>query len=250
MALVDGLNGLYHFNTGFTDASGNGRDLTNVGAVIETVSPILGAGSADYDGLNDHSHTSIGTAASDTEGQIAFWYNSPDNTGDHTIVAFDNGVSNVDMILLRMFSGVMDFFIYTASTVRLHLTFPIPAVDQDHCIIFGVDASGNYLTVDGTPTTPTYLTGNASTSFWLNNGASFANLRVGARKVGASISTPYNGLVDELAWSNRVWTTDEKNEYSSGVEIGITGEASHISFSIYDKQFNAFKELSGKNTIV
>jgi hypothetical protein len=34
-------------------------------------------------------------------------------------------------------------------------------------------------------------------------------------------------------------------EYTEG-----DGEASHISLSIYDKQFNAFNELSGKNTIV
>jgi hypothetical protein len=31
--------------------------------------------------------------------------------------------------------------------------------------------------------------------------------------------------------------------------IGIV-EGSHIAFSIFDKQFNAFKELSGKNTII
>jgi hypothetical protein len=227
MALTDGLNGLYHFNNDFLDSSGAPvRDLTNAGATFETVSPILGAASGDYDGIVDFSFTSIGTAASDTEGQLAFWYNSPDNTGDHTIVAFDNdGVSNVDMILLRMFSGLMDFLIYTSSTTRLRITFPIPTINEKHSIIFGVDASGNYLTVDGTPTTPTYLNGSASTSFWLNDGASFAALRVGARRIAGPVTTIYKGLVDELAWSDRVWTTAEKNEYhngGAGKEIGVS----------------------------
>ena len=44
MALKDGIGGLWHFNTGATDSSGNGNNGTVVGATLDTINQKLGAG--------------------------------------------------------------------------------------------------------------------------------------------------------------------------------------------------------------
>lgn len=216
MSTWDGLNGLYHFDNDFLDSSGNGRDLTNSGATFETGSPILGAASSDYNGLNSHSFVATGTAASDTEGQVAFWYKSPTNTGDETIISFDDGANIRNFIFVRILGSTLDFIVRTANTTRMRASVPLPAINVKHAVIFGVDSGGNYINVDGADKIPTYLNGNASTNIWLGGSEDPLILRVGARKVGASISTPYDGLVDELAWSDRRWTDEEDADYWNG----------------------------------
>lgn len=224
MPLSSGLNGLYHVNNDFLDSSGSPvRDMTNVGIPFETVSPILGAASADPNGIDDHAYASIGAASGDTEGQIAFWYKSSQSSGDHSIVVFDNGSNSDDLIGIRILNGTLDFIVKASGVEHIRGSITLPTTNQKHAVIFGVASGGNSLLVDNVLQSPAYVTGDASTSKWLNDGgASF--IRMAARMIGVSPSTYYGELIDELAWSNRVWTSGEKTEYwndGNGIEIGI-----------------------------
>lgn len=65
----------------------------------------------------------------------------------------------------------------------------------------------------------------------------------------------FDGLLDEtLFFDDALIASDFTFLWNGGVGIEVPfvvdGDISNVAFSIYDKQFNAFKELSGKNTII
>ena len=74
MSTIDKITHFYNFNTDFTDAVGS-IDGTPNGAVINTSTPLVGAGSADLDGLNDDIDFGIGTALlSSGARSLSIWF--------------------------------------------------------------------------------------------------------------------------------------------------------------------------------
>jgi hypothetical protein len=108
-------------------------------------------------------------------------------------------------------------------------------------ILRGITAASGSIISNPSSNTVLFANGNESASFLDAKGDEIFLANAGLTDGG--VTTVGNTATGEVA--------EVTDLLLAGLPLdGVTGISSHISLSIYDKQFNAFKELSGKNTII
>lgn len=88
MAIEDNLTALYHMNDGWTDATGNGHGGIPSGAIIDTTTKKLGAGSGSGDGIDDFVNLGVlGSFGSNLNSgiTIAFWIKTADSAASRRV---------------------------------------------------------------------------------------------------------------------------------------------------------------------
>jgi hypothetical protein len=244
------------FNGDFLDKSGNGNDVTPSGIILKTDTPKIGSGYVFGDGINDDGEIADSPSLDSTRLVFATWIRF---TTSGTKIPFERSNGSFlqgDWHLLTL-GGKVRFTLGIAagnqavdstSTIRdgnWHLV--VAQYDGRYMRMF-IDNVYEAVTDLGSPfdivATNKPLTLFARKGKVIPFPGSLDSFLMGGSALsygGVSIGQQATGGVAEL-WNG-----------GAGVEfdgVGEVGEFSHVALSIYDKQFNAFKELSGKNTII
>lgn len=238
----------------WVDALGNNDGTDSGGPTFSNTSPapILGTYSGDFDTIDDYVSTG-NTGLDKDQGAFHFLF-APSRAGNDGLnwIPFIWGVqaSPLNRILfIKRTTNVLSLEINVTSA-QAGVSTAGWAADSIHQII-GIWKNGTQkLYADGVLIkTLAYLPLTAKNANVYINGDS---------------SLKGGGIFDEVAYFDDVFTDSEVDDGEvAGGEIAelfnngnyfifnaVVSEASRVVFSAYDKQFNAFKELSGKNTIV
>lgn len=224
MPITDGLVGLWHLNENGDDSSGNGNDVTIVGATSDTVNQKLGSGCYDFDGTDDY-----GTVANEsnfdflTDDNPSFaimaWLKTADTSFE---LVTKNDQSIPEGMEFRGRSGFLDLVLATNGSNFIALRGST-AIDDNayHQGIWVVDNEVSTLYVDNSTES---LTDNSTGTF--SGGPNDKPVLLGARFNGASREMFYDGLLDEIAIWNRPLTVGEVSTLwngGAGIEIGVGG---------------------------
>lgn len=228
MGLNNDIVNIWHLNeiagTDVLDSVGSNDGIAD-GAVIDTDNQLLGAACRYFDGIDDS--IDIPFSSEDTEGSVGVFFQMPSMVGEQTFFMFTNGTNNGDLIGIRVYLGNVDIIVRGESTTHILCHVGSVSVDNYHCVLFTVDATGNKIYLDGVLKTPTYTTGDADSTEWfddLNLSGAFAVLTIGARDTGTSLSTYYGGQLDELVRWNKAKTAADALEWwngGAGVELEL-----------------------------
>lgn len=244
-------------NDGWVDAKGNNDGTDSGGPTFSNTSPapILGTYSGDFDPIDDK--VSTGNTGLDKDQGSLHCLFAPSRSGnDNTnwiILLWGTQASSTNRIL---------FIKRSDNTLSLEINTGSPGSDCDvsgwaadsvHQIIGTWNNGTRKLYVDGD-----LIITAAYTPLTAKNANVFIN---------GDSTLKGGGIFDEVAYFDDVLTDGGVADgqtaggeiaeiYNNGNylvlgEVGVdVAEGSFVAFSIYDKQFNAFKELSGKNTII
>jgi hypothetical protein len=229
-----------------------GRNGTPIGATFDTVNQKLGSGAGSYDGLDDYLQIDnlAAALATTTKGSWAGWVRPTVGVSAERLISFAestkaeflNIFNNSGTLRAQAYNGVTQWVIVTDNVVFSDTTWTHVGVVQDGIL--------PVLYINGVAVAQTTVV-STDTTFWFND---FANLDQGALGCLNDLTGPrifFDGLLDEiLFFDDALIASDFTYLYNGGTGREISGVANHMSSSIYDKHFNAFKELNGKNTIV
>lgn len=208
---------LWHLNadTGIIvyDTSGN----NNHGELFDGPVWIDGLWGSAIDFSSDWMKVTI--PLTNTEGAISFWYNSAASAGEHGMMYIENEstAGQSGFIRIIIFNGNFDFMAHNYSVGTLYRAeVPLPAINKWHRVTLAVDSSGNKFYVNGVLTSPTYSSGSASSTEWFDD-IELNFIYFGGRLLGGgSVSTFYNGSVEEISLFDRALSVAEiKYSYES-----------------------------------
>jgi hypothetical protein len=252
--LYNDAKAIWRFNNDATDAKGN-HDLVNTGATYDGTIKKYGSHSVIMDGLNDFLAAADHADFNGNEYSLVVPVYIASFGVRNTMISKHDTVGDTGWLLTINTSNILNFSAgnggggwpgYTASYdisgdgLGWHLMGAIHSLTS-HKLLFDdklvASVAGGAM-------------GTNSKDVWFGRSAQTSAYQAGQQ--------------DETVWFTRQLTDGGVSigqvaggewaelyaNFLAGVELDLDGEASHISFSIYDKQFNAFKELSGKNTIV
>lgn len=204
------------------EASGNALDahgsnhLTETSGTIDSATGKVGncrdfeAGDTEYFTLADNADLSCG----DIDFSIAAWVNAESLTGTHDIVSKDDGGATQREYILGYASSRFRFGVFTGSgtfTQKLADSLGAPSTGTWYLVIGWHDSVNNTLNIqvnNGTVDSQAYSNGLADEA---------APFCIGARGSGGAGSAHWDGLIDEVAFAKRVWTSDERTWiYNSG----------------------------------
>ena len=246
---------LHMDNDAWIDAKGNNDGTDSGGPTFSNTSPapILGTYSGDFDTIDDYVNTGNTGLDKDIGGFHFLW--GPSRAGNDGLnwVPFvwgTQGSSTNRILFIKRNTNFLNLEINISTFVATQLDVSGWAIDSVHQIIGTWNNGTQKLYVDGVLIkTLTYTPLSAkNTNIHINGDSSLKG----------------GGIFDEVGYFNDVLTdggvSDGETAEGEIAEIfnngnyfifnAVVSEASRVVFSAYDKQFNAFKELSGKNTIV
>ncbi|MCK5610637.1 hypothetical protein KAR91_52680 [Candidatus Pacearchaeota archaeon] len=200
-------------------------DGTTATAIADTSNQLLGAACRTFDG-DDLIHVPF--TSNDTEGSVGIFFKMPSMATAQTFFMFSNGVDNTDMLSIRIWLGKLDFFVRSRGVTNIHCDVGAVSINNYHCALFTVDATGNKVYLDGAVQTPTYTTGNASNNEWFDDLTTLSVLDIGAADVGASPITYFTGQLDEFPVWNKAKNAADALEWWN-VGAGLELEAPEVT---------------------
>jgi hypothetical protein len=175
------------------------------GAVVEF------NGTSDYVGL----HLLSNTMLNDSSGTIIVQYTTYNDDGDQEkvfSVSNDNAPTFMMLAVNYHIAGNDPYFVIRDDgTNRLGVStgISLPVNTMNHFAIT-VDDSGNKIYHNGRRiTSPTYLFGNANTSWWAADLSGLDTVRMGSLDASGPTFWDFNGNISCVIVSGRAWTDDE-----------------------------------------
>ncbi len=206
-----GLEGLWRFDTGATDASGNGNDgtLTN-GVAIDTNAGTnkIGGGKLSLDGVNDFVDLSASRAnfTGLTQGTIAGWIKTTSTSG--VVLGMSDVADATSGVALWVYSnGKLAYTVYENNVALLDVQ-STSSVNNGawHHVAVTVDGSSNKLYIDGVQASVTYSTGNASTHKFFSDVTGVDSMSIGRDQNNGGGRFHFNGLLDDVRVYSRALT--------------------------------------------
>lgn len=209
MSLFSDAEAIYHMNDGWTDASGNGNDLTPTGATINNVDQLLGAGCGELDGIDDFARKINPSIGSNNTGAISGWVKATAFSGDAMASYAESTTNNSDECTFTFtLNGTPRLFFRVGGVVDRLDGGAIDLTDDEwHNIIFQSDGSEVEIWVDGVQHTVTETTGT-NRGQWFADATDADNFMLGA--IGRlTIAGYFAAKEDEVVILNRPFTPAE-----------------------------------------
>ena len=136
MATIDKLTHFHNFNEDFTDSIGS-KDGTPNGTVINTSTPLVGAGSAFLDGSNDDIDFGLGTAFLPSGARSISFFFKLHTAKDQHLIGCDN-----PRMIIWISHAVGRIYVYGSGLNAKF--FPFSYDTDKHNLIFTDDSAGNH----------------------------------------------------------------------------------------------------------
>jgi hypothetical protein len=202
MATIDKLTHFHNFNTDFTDSIGS-KDGTPAGTVINTSTPLVGAGSADLDGNNDDIDFGLGTAFLPAGARsISFWFKLKSAKQQYLV-----SCNNPEMVV--WIDNVASRLYVDGSTGAAYI--PFTHNTNKHHLVFTDDNAGNYTA---------YLDNSLKSLTPFGNLGSQANFKVGKGVTAVFLDS----LFDAMAIGDSVFDASDVSflwNGGAGIEIPL-----------------------------